>query len=316
MIFKNPIEVGKKFPHSVIAIGNFDGVHIAHQEIIKTAISIGKEKCLKVGVVTFDPHPSIFLKKFENHRLLMTLTSRMNKITALGVDFINICKFDDVFASLTAEDFVRDILIKQMQITHCVTGCNFKFGYKGKGNPDLLNDLKDVLNYQYTKVNHITYEGLYISTTNVKSFLKNLRLNKLKNLLGHNYSFVGKVMLGKQLAATVLDTPTANVRISEDQELPVLGVYLVRINYKSKQFYGIANLGQRPTFEDDSTKNNIILEVHIYNFNQDLYNHLLNVELLMFMRPERKYKDIDQLKYAIDKDKSLGRYILQNVVFA
>ena len=123
-------------------------------------------------------------------------------------------------------------------------------------------------------------------------------------------------MLGKQLAATVLDTPTANVRISEDQELPVLGVYLVRINYKSKQFYGIANLGQRPTFEDDSTKNNIILEVHIYNFNQDLYNHLLNVELLMFMRPERKYKDIDQLKYAIDKDKSLGRYILQNVPFA
>ncbi len=296
---------------AVVAIGNFDGVHIGHQEVIKTAVNIARTKGSKVGVITFDPHPNSLLGKVVNNKLLMSLSERANKLLQVGVDFVVIIKFTNEFALLEPMEFLKTVLIDALGAKHIITGYNFKFGIKGSGDTKFLARYTDELNYSFTQVNHIKYLGLEVSTTHIKSLIASGRVIKAFYLLGDKYKMSGTVIKGKEIAAKMFATPTANIDVDNQYALPLYGVYLIKARRSNgKILYGVANIGLRPTIEDVYEPK---LEVHLFDFNDDLYDELISIELISFIRPERQFSGMEDLKYAIESDKVFGEYLLKNL---
>lgn len=310
MILYGYEEIPPELYGAVIAIGNFDGVHIGHQEIIKTAVSIAKRQGSKVGVMTFDPHPNSVLGKSDNQKLLMDIFERANKLLAIGADFVVIVRFTKEFASLMPLEFVNIVLSKSLKVSHIVTGYNFRFGAKGLGDTRFIAQQAEALGFGFTQVNHIKYLGFEVSTSYIKALITNGRILMAAYLLGGRYVLSGVVTQGKQMAAPILETPTANIDIGEDRVLPLYGVYLVKASLDDGSvYYGVANIGVRPTVDDvDIPK----LEVHLFDFTGDLYGSIITVELVSFIRPERKLNGMEDLKYAIAADKNFGRYLCRN----
>lgn len=298
MIFDSIKLAGEMFGGAVIAIGNFDGLHIGHQEIIKTAIAVAKQKRVKVGVLTFNPHPAAVLGKAANHKLIMPIAKRTEGIFKLGVDFVILNKFDQEFAQYSGVDFVTDILNNQLRINHCVTGYNFRFGRQGSGDVDLLDELSRHLHFGFTKVNYISHNGTDVSTSTIKSLLQNAQLNKVNKLLGRNFVLTGKVQQGEKL----LGVFTINVELNA--QLPLSGVYLVSVGFGHNLHYSVANVEDRG------------IKLHLYDFEGNLDGRTtIDIELLAFIRPERKFNTVAEKDYAIEMDKNFGRYLVSNIKY-
>ena len=288
---------------SIILIGNFDGLHIGHQKLFELAQLYKKKYNLKIGVVNFDPMPKMFFnKKLKNFRL-SNIDQKIKLLNNLKVDFVITKKFDKKFSKTKALNFISQILNKKLGSKFIFVSTNFRFGNKRKGNVNLLKKYEQLFNYKVVKPEPLIKSKKIVSSSLIRNLLEKGLLNKANNLLKRNWAIQGVVKKGRQVGKKI-GFPTCNIDI-DDYVLAKPGVYAVRVLRKNsdKYFKGIANLGYRPTFNQKK----ILLEVHLFNFSGNLYNKLLSVEFLKFIRKEKKFKNVNQLRLQIKKDLNIAK---------
>ena len=301
----NSFNIKDQHKRAIILIGNFDGLHLGHQKLFKLAKEYKKKYLLKIGVLTFEPMPKMYFNnKLKNFRI----SSQKQKISLLkkqNVDFIITKKFDRDFSKTKSINFIKKILGKNLKPRFVFVSNNFRFGNKREGNVRQLMKNETSCNYKIIKPQPLLNNKKIISSSSIRNFLQNGKLKIANNLLDRKWSIEGKVQKGKQLGKKI-GFPTANIDI-KDYVLASPGVYAVRIK-KQKGIIalkGIANLGYRPTFNGKK----ILLEVHLFNFYGNLYNKYLSVEFIKFIRNEKKFKNIDQLKKQIKIDLLVAKKI-------
>ncbi len=288
---------------SIILIGNFDGLHLGHQKLFQLAKLYKKKYNLKIGVVNFDPMPKMFFnKKLKNFRL-SNIDQKIKLLNNLKVDFVITKKFDKKFSKTKALDFIIQILNKKLSSKFIFVSNNFRFGNKREGNVKLLIKNEKLFNYKVVKPEPLIKNKNTVSSSLIRNLLEKGFLKEANNLLNRNWTIQGIVKRGRQVGKKI-GFPTCNIDI-KDYILAKPGVYAVKVLRKNTTKYlkGIANLGYRPTFNQKK----ILLEVHLFNFSGNLYNKLLSVEFLKFIRKEKKFKNVNQLKAQIKKDLNIAK---------
>ena len=301
-LYKN-FNISKNHKKSIILIGNFDGVHLGHRKLFKLANSYKKKFKLNIGVVTFEPMPKMYFNnKIKNFRL-SNISQKNNILNNLGIDFIIIKKFDKNFSKIKSDSFVKEILFKKLKAKYIFVSNNFRFGNKREGNVRRLIKNEKIYNYKIVKPRPLILGKKIISSTYIRSLLEKGDLKKANKALTRNWSIEGIVQKGRQQGKKI-GFPTCNIDI-QDYIIAKPGVYAVRVYQKNKRGYlkAIANLGYRPTFNQKK----ILLEVHIFNFSGNLYNKYLSVEFIKFIRKEKKFKNVNQLKAQITKDLNIAK---------
>ena len=288
---------------SIILIGNFDGLHLGHQKLFQLAQSYKKKYNLKIGVVNFDPMPKMFFnKKLKNFRL-SNINQKIKLLSNLKVDFVITKRFDKKFSKTKALNFISQILNKKLSSKFIFVSNNFRFGNKREGNVNLLKKYEKLFNYQVVKPEPLIKSKKIVSSSLIRNLLEKGLLDKANNLLKRNWTIQGVVKRGRQVGEKI-GFPTCNIDIG-DYVLAKPGVYAVKVLRKNSKKYlkGIANLGYRPTFNQKK----ILLEVHLFNFSGNLYNKLLSVEFLKFIRKEKKFNNVNQLRSQIKKDLNIAK---------
>jgi len=288
---------------SIILIGNFDGLHLGHQKLFQLAQSYKKKYNLKIGVVNFDPMPKMFFnKKLKNFRL-SNIDQKIKLLSNLKVDFVITKKFDKKFSKTKALSFITQILNKKLGSKFIFVSNNFRFGNKREGNVNLLKKYEQLFNYKVVKPDPLIKSKKIVSSSLIRNLLEKGLLDKANNLLKRNWAIQGVVKKGRQVGKKI-GFPTCNIDI-DDYVLAKPGVYAVKVLRKNSDKYlkGIANLGYRPTFNQKK----ILLEVHLFNFSGNLYNKLLSVEFLKFIRKEKKFNNVNQLRAQIKKDLNIAK---------
>ncbi len=290
------LNIKKKHQKSVIAIGNFDGIHLGHQKVIAQAKKKAKNNNLPVGLITFEPVPVMFFNtKIKNHRI-NSLNQKKEQLKKLKLDFLIIIKFNRYFSLINAEKFIKKIIFEKTKSKFIYVSKNFRFGNNRQGNIKTLKKFEKIFNFKTIITKPLHNNNITISSTLIRKKISLGKIKEANKLLGRKWSIFGKVIKGKKRGRKI-GFPTCNI-IMKDYVVPKLGVYSVQV--KSKQFMkpGIANFGYRPTFNGQ----NLILEVNIFGINKNLYNKELNVSFKKFIRAERKFKGLEQLKNQIKKD--------------
>ena len=284
--------------NSIILIGNFDGLHLGHQKLFSLANKYKKKYSLKVGVLTFEPMPKMYFNKNIKNFRLSNQKQKINLLNKLKVDFVIIKKFSKIFSKTKSIDFIENILGKKIKAKFIFVSNNFKFGNKREGDVKQLINYEKRCNYKIVKPKPLLIKRKIISSSLIRNYLQIGKLKEANNLLNRNWSIEGRVQKGKQLGKKI-GFPTANIDI-KDYVLACPGVYAIRVKMinSSRTLKGIANLGYRPTFNGKK----ILLEAHLFNFSGNIYNKDLTVEFLKFIRKEKKFKNVNQLKKQIKID--------------
>lgn len=287
------------FPPISIALGSFDGVHLGHQKVIGEAIKVANQNGWSSAVMTFDPHPSIVLGgKTKKVDYLTSFESKVEQLANLGIDYLFIVDFTIEFAGLPPQEFVDTYLIG-LNVKHVVAGFDYTYGKKAQGTAETLLEHSRG-QYETTIIGKETFGGEKVSSTLIRSLINNGDMEKVPALLGRYYTIKGTVIHGDKRGRTI-GFPTANVKQTSDVILPPLGVYAVRLFVNGKWYEGVCNLGTKPTFHpEDKTAS---IEVHIFDFHQDIYGHSVKVEWHKRIRSEQKFNGIDELVAQIEKDK-------------
>ena len=296
-IYKN-FNINPRYKNSIILIGNFDGVHKGHQKLFSLAKKYKKKYSSKIGVLTFEPMPKMFFNKNLNNFRISSLQQKIDNLTDLNVDFLIIKKFNLKFSKIKSITFIKKILGKKIKPKFIFVSNNFRFGNKREGNVKQLTLFEGICGYNVIKPQPLLINKKIASSSLVRKFLQKGKLEKANKILNRKWSIVGKVQKGRQIGKKI-GFPTANIDI-KDYILARPGVYAVKVKRygKNNSIKGIANLGYRPTFNEKK----ILLEVHLFNFSGNLYNKYLRVEFLKFIRSEKKFKNVDQLKKQINID--------------
>ena len=295
--YKN-FNILSKHRKSIILIGNFDGVHLGHQKLFKLARGYKKKLRSKIGVITFEPMPKMFFNQNIKNFRISTLKQKEILLMKQGIDFIITKKFDKKFSKIKYLSFIKNILYKKINAKYIFVSNNFRFGNKREGNVKKLIQNGKNFNYKIIKPKPIISKHKIVSSTNIRKLLSKGKLNYVNKLLDRNWSIEGLVQKGRQMGKKI-GFPTCNLDI-KNYVIPKLGVYAVKIRIKNsnKILKGIANIGFRPTFNQKK----ILLEVHIFNFSGNLYNKVLTIDFISFIRNEKKFKNINQLKKQISSD--------------
>ncbi len=296
-IYKN-FNINQRYKESIILIGNFDGVHKGHQKLFLLAKKYKKKYSSKIGVLTFEPMPKMFFNKNLNNFRISNLQQKIDNLKNLNVDFLIIKKFDRKFSKIKSISFIKEILGKKLKPKFIFVSNNFRFGNKREGNVRQLIKFERMCGYKVVKPQPLLTNKKIASSSLVRILLQKGKLEKANKILNRNWSIVGKVQKGRQLGKKI-GFPTANIDI-KDYILACPGVYAVKVKRYGKNSYikGIANLGYRPTFNGKK----ILLEVHLFNFSGNLYNKYLTVEFKKFIRKEKKFKNVEQLRKQIKTD--------------
>ncbi|TXD51791.1 MULTISPECIES: bifunctional riboflavin kinase/FAD synthetase [unclassified Polaribacter] len=293
-----------------VTIGTFDGVHYGHQQIIEKLVSEAKKANKKSVVLTFFPHPRMVLQKDNSLELINTIDERAALLEKTGLDYLIIHPFSKEFSRMSALEFVRDILVNQLNISKLIIGYDHHFGKNREGNITQLTEYSHVYSFNVEEIPAQDIDSVSISSTKVRRALHAGNLKTANNYLGYNFMLNGTVVNGKKLGGKI-GYPTANIDIKETYKLiPKTGVYVVKSAIDKKIIFGMMNIGSRPTVDG----NYQTIEVHFFDFNQDLYNKNLTVELMYFLRDEHKFDSIDSLVHQLKKDEEIARdYIAKNL---
>ena len=302
---------------AVIVLGNFDGFHKGHQVVVGEAGRIAREQGLPLAVFTTEPHPRSFFadqlgKEQESFRLT-AFQARSNLLEVFGVDILYVLDFDKDMAATSADDFVQSILLERLRAKHIVVGYDYQFGKGRVGDVTLLQNLSKKLGFDLTIINPVTLDnkvdgGEIYSSSLVREALKNGEVRQAANILGHWWSIIGTVIDGDKRGRE-LGFPTINVDFG-DSIIPRHGVYAVRLTIegKDKQFEGAANIGRRPTFGQGSE----LLEVYIFDFDEEIYGLEVAVEIVAFIRDEARFESVEELIKYIDDDCIVAKHILSD----
>ncbi len=298
-------KIQRKHKGSIILIGNFDGLHLGHQKLFRQAQSYKKKYNLKIGVINFNPMPKMFFNKNLKNFKLSNISQKIKLLNNFKVDFIITKKFDKNFSKTKAQSFIKEILYKKLNSKFIFVSNNFRFGNKREGNVNLLIKYEKVYNYKVIKPKPLNKNKKIVSSSLIRNLLEKGFLDKANKLLNRNWTIQGFVKRGRQVGKKI-GFPTCNIDV-HDYVLAKPGVYAVKVLRKNNTKYlkGIANLGYRPTFN----QNKILLEVHLFNFSGNLYNKLLSVEFLKFIRKEKKFKNVNQLRTQIKIDLNIAKKV-------
>ena len=290
--------------HGVFAIGNFDGVHRGHQELLALAIAKGRELAAPAGVMVFEPHPRAFFAPNEPHFRLTSLDMKLRLLEKAGLDFAFVMAFDAAFSGLSAESFISDILASDLGVRHAIVGYDFFFGSKRRGTPDLLKEAGKNRGFGVTIVAPVAQDGEVYSSSAVRLHLALGDVTGAASVLGRPWRIAGPVVGGAHRGAG-LGFPTANVPMPKGTAL-AHGIYAVRAYVGDKCLDGAAYLGTRPTFDDGMP----VLEVFLFDFDGDLYGREMEVEFIGFVRDDRKFASSEALTAQMEKDVARAREIL------
>ena len=294
---------------TIATIGTFDGVHLGHQKIIDQLIRQTDDEQFESLILTFFPHPRMVLQAESGIQLLNTITERTKLLAKTGLDHLIIHPFDKAFSRLTAEAFVKDILVKQLNIQKIVIGHDHRFGTNRTANIDDLIAFGQKYDFEVEQISAAQIDSIAISSTKIRAALEHGSIQLANNYLGYNYFLSGTVKKGKQIGRTI-GFPTANLAIEAPYKLiPKKGVYIIKSVLDDRLVFGIMNIGTNPTVAGA----NLSIEIYYLNFEDDLYDQKIEVSLLHYMRDEQKFDSLALLKKQLNSDKSEAlRYITQH----
>ena len=292
------------FTRTVVTVGNFDGVHLGHRSILARVVQRARELDCQPVALTFDPHPAKVLNPGGNLRLLTTPVQKAALLEAAGVNVV-VQPFTREFAAIPAREFVRDYFVERLKVREVVIGHDYRFGYKRQGNIELLQQMGQALGFTVQVVWAVEVQDAVVSSSLIRAMLQLGKVGEANRLLGRAYGVTGRVVAGKGRGAKVLGVPTANLA-PENDLLPSCGIYAVWVIKDGKRLPGVANIGTCPTFDNQE----LTLEVHLLDFNGDLYGELLQVEFVARLRDERRFLSIDELAAQIRADMNEARKVL------
>jgi riboflavin kinase/FMN adenylyltransferase len=295
----------------VLTMGMFDGVHKGHRELLTRLVQRAQKSGGESVVLTFWPHPRMVLKQDPGKlRFLTTLDEKTRLISDLGVDHIFVLSFSQELAQLTAESFIRQYLVGKMGIHHLLVGYNHRFGHGGISSEDLRH-LSEEQNFDLTFCDPVMVNGMKPSSTAIRQFISDGDVSEASRLLGRFYDLRGQIIGGQRLGRQI-GFPTANIQPDDSLKLiPHDGVYACRVHLLGKTYGGMINVGQRPTVKTGAPEKS--LEVHIFDFNREVYSEEITVEFIKRTRPEMKFRGIDALKARLHQDSLEIREILDNL---
>ena len=285
---------------TAVAVGKFDGIHLGHRRLLDTLLK-QKDNGLITVVITFDPPPEVFLGKSENKQLL-TNAEKEKILTALGIENLYYYPMNETNAAMSAENFVRDILLDMFNMAYICAGEDIRFGKGGSGDCEFILNMSKKFDFEAQIVDKVYHDKREISSSYVREAVGNSDMKLTEILLGKPYSFTGFVTEGYRLGRT-LGFPTANLTIEETKIIPKSGVYLSNVVTKTGEYKGISNIGIKPTIDGLRRPG---IETYIYDYNGDLYGEPIEVGLLDFIRPEKKFNGIEELKAQVLRDIEFG----------
>jgi riboflavin kinase / FMN adenylyltransferase len=294
----------RPYPSPVVALGNFDGVHIGHQKILKTAIECGEAISGSALAVTFDPLPSKVLNPNRAPHLIMTPEDKHDLLRRFGLDGVIVLAFTRELSMLTPEEFVREYLLGQIRARAVVVGHNVSFGHMRAGNAEVMGQLGRKLGFETIVVGPVECDGVVVSSTQVRHMISTGNMKQTATLLGRPHFLRGPVVHGRERGRTI-GFPTANIH-SLTECLPPDGVYATRVVLKEGSYPSITNIGMRPTFGEPERS----LEAHIFDFDRDIYDREVKLEIIERIRPERKFESAQALAAQIGSDLKRAKEIL------
>ena len=295
----------------MVTIGTFDGVHMGHKKILEKVIHSAQELHCQSVVLTFFPHPRMVLQESSEVKLLNTMDEKISLLAEIGIDNLIIHPFDKEFSRLTAEEFVKDILVDQLNIQKIIIGHDHRFGRNRTADINDLIAFGREFGFEVTQISAQEINENTVSSTKTRMAILEGNIRLANDYLGYSYFFSGEVVKGKQLGRTI-GFPTANIHIKEDYKLiPKNGVYIVKSNFNNQPLQGMMNIGTRPTVNGKSQT----IEVNFFDFDKDLYNQTIQIEILDFIRDEIKFESLEALKNQIQKDKDFSIAYFNNTTF-
>jgi riboflavin kinase/FMN adenylyltransferase len=312
-IIKN-IEEFPKLSYPIVSVGRFDGVHKGHQKVLKSCKKSAIKHNGQVVVVTFDPGPEevLFEKSKDEIKLLNTIEEKAELLEKFGVDYLLIIPFTEAFSHTTSFDFVKSILVEKLFVKEVVMGFDNQYGYGRDGDFILMNTLAEKYGFI---VNEVPMEDIYklgVSSVRIRKYLSEGNIPAANKFLGYKYQMSGEVIYGNQIGRK-LGFPTANMDVKDKyrHKLMPAGVYLVEVKVGSDRFFGMANIGYRPTIRLD--KHELTAEVHIFKFNRDIYGRHITMCFLEKLREEKKFEGLDRLKEQLLKDKNAACVLMDRL---
>lgn len=291
----------------VLTLGNFDGVHLGHRRLLESGLEIARKRGIDLSVLLFEPHPLKLLFPGKMIGLLTTSAQRLKLLEELGVDTVYLIPFTHQMADTTPEKFVSDILL-QVGTRYVVVGFNYSFGAKGKGTPQDLQGLGENYGFGVSILQAQTMAGRVISSSSIREALIQGDIRQAQDMLGRYPCLIGKVVKGEQRGRT-LGYPTANLEFHEDLLIPKRGSYAVWTNLNGKKIMGMMNIGMKPTFHEEYMTT---VEVHFLDFQGDLYNQELTLNIVERLRDERKFSGVSELLAQLQKDAIQAKKILEH----
>ena len=283
---------------AVLTIGNFDGVHLGHKELINTVIQYAKQKNKESVLYTFSPHPVQVLFPEKKHKFLCSFERTNNLLCSMGLDHVIVKPFTKTFSKLSPERFIEECIIVPMQPTWIVVGYDFRFGAKGSGSISLLEKMGKKHNFRLKVVPPVKCEGIIVSSSAIKEAILSGKWDLVPLLLGRPFSVKGLVVKGKGRGKG-LGFPTINLKVDENNLLPLNGVYTARVVRKNQFFYAVINIGTAPTFSDNCLRK---IEVHLIGKREPWQDKECEVEVLKYIRPEKKFSNTKELIQQITQD--------------
>ena len=292
-----------------VTIGTFDGVHFGHQKILEKLVSEAKAAGKKSVLLTFFPHPRMVLQKNAKIEMINTIDERSALLEKTGLDYLIIHPFSKAFSRTSALEFVRDTLVNTLNISKLIIGYDHHFGKNREGNIDQLTEYSHLYDFTVEEILAQDIDDVSVSSTKIRRALAGGNLKTANNYLGYNFMLNGLVVNGKQLGGKI-GYPTANIDVQEAYKLiPKTGVYVIQSTIEDKTIFGMMNIGSRPTVDG----NHQTIEVHFFDFNQDLYGKHLTISLLYFLRDEHKFDTISSLVLQLKKDEETARNYIKNL---
>ena len=287
---------------TILTLGTFDGVHIGHKKILERVIQNMDNEKYESLVLTFFPHPRMILKEDSDMKLLNTIDEKIDLLDKIGIQNLVIHPFDEKFSRLTAEEFVKTILVDRFQVQKIIIGYDHRFGRNRTANINDLIAFGEQYDFEVEQISVQEINEISVSSTKIRNALLEGNMTLANDYLGYNYFLTGEVVKGKQLGRTI-NFPTANLKIQENYKLiPQNGVYIVKSVINEQTVFGMMNIGFNPTVNGQ----NQTIEIHYFDFDADLYHQKIRVSILQRIRSEQKFESVDLLKAQLETDKQMA----------
>lgn len=297
-----------KVPNAIVTIGTFDGVHLGHQAILRDMVKTAKEIGGETVVITFYPHPRQVLNiNAANLRFITTQEEKLKRLEMSGVDNVIVVNFTKEFSRVSSEDFISEYILKHINPVKLVIGYDHHFGNNRMGDFNLLNEMQNKYNFELQRIEAHDVENIAVSSTKIRHSLQQGDVERANALLGYQFSYVGKVVSGNKIGRE-LGYRTANINLEKEFRLiETSGVYATYVDYEGKEYKSMTYIGKKPTVNNDEIEN---IEVHLFDFDGDLYDKEIKVRFVKRVRGEQKFESLDALKKQIQIDEKNIKEIL------